>query len=645
MTDNDDLLKTAVARIEDAYSADQIHRERAEDDLKFAIGEGQWREVDRQARQREGRPCLTMNRMPQFIRRVTAQIRALNPSIKVTAGDNEASEEMAAIIEGLIRQIEADCDAPSIYEGAAESAAACSIGHWRILTRYCEGLTFDQEIVIEPIRNPFAVFFDPFAKEATRSDARFAFIAEDMPKEAFQEQYPKAKLSDITDNNTPAGAQLWARGEKVTVAEYYWIEDREIEIGLTDMGQIIRNPRPPENFIARRTVKEPALKWAKITRDDVLEGPLDVPGRYIPVVAVTGEEWHIGEQTYRSSVVRFAKDAQVLYNYSRSVGAEVMGAQTRAPWLVTAKQIAGVKEVWDGANSANLPYLPYTPDGAAPPPQRIQPAVQSGAVLSEIQMASEDMKATTGIYDASLGAKSNETSGVAIAQRQQESEASNSAYADNMVKAIRHTGRIIIDMIPSVYDAQRVIRILGENDEEKQVVINQIMTEAGQQRTLNSTRSGKYNVRVGVGPTYQSKREESASGMMDFMRAVPQAAPLMADLIAGMQDWPQADKLAERLKKVLPPGLAGDDDEQDPMAMQQRAMQAQQQQQAMQAQQEAASLDLQERQAKARQAMAQAAKAEAEAEKARIELALTMGQLNPGMVPGAPFGAVNPQGF
>ena len=644
MTDKATILKTAVKRIEDAYSADLPHREMAESDLRFAIGEGQWRDEDRAAREEDGRPCLTLNRMPQFLRKVTAQIRAMNPGIRVTAADQQASEETAEVIEGLIRQIEATCDAASIYESGAESAAACGIGYWRILTRYCEGLTFDQEITLEPIRNQFSVFVDPFAKEPTRADARYMFIAEDIPLETFKEQYPDAAPSDVTGNNSPSSAALWSKGEKVTVAEYYWIEDEDVTIGLMADGTVIPDPKAIHNVVAKRTVKEPRVKWAKITRDAVLEGPQDVPGRYIPIVAVTGEEWHIGEQTYRSSVIRFAKDAQILYNYSRSMGAELMDIQTRAPWLVTAKQIAGLESYWNEANK-NLPYLPWNPDEKAGPPQRINPPVPSQAVMAEIQMAAEDMKSTTGIYDASLGARSNETSGVAIAQRQQESEASTSSYADNMVKGIHHTGKIIIGMIPAVYDTKRVIRILGENDEEKQVVINEVMVNMGEVYAQNSMATGKYDVRVSVGPTYQSKREESARGMMDFMQAIPQAAPVVADLVAGMQDWPKADEVAERLKKTLPPGMA-EDNEPSPEQQQQQAMAMQQQQQAMQMQQAAAQMDLAEQQAKVQQAQANAMKAAAEAEKAQIELAqMKMGLVHPGMVPGAPFGAVNPQGF
>jgi len=645
MTDKEKLLATAKTRISAAYDADQVARDRMESDFLFLIGEGHWRDEDRLLREAAGKPCFTLNRMPQFVRKVTAQIRNLNPAIKVSAADNAARPEVAEVIEGLVRQIEVQSGASSVYEIAAECAAACSIGYWRVLTRYCEGDTFDQEIAIEPVRNPFSVFLDPSAKDVTRKDAQYGFITERMPVAEFEAAYPKAVRQDITGEDSPASAYLWGQGDTVTVAEYYWIEQEKYEIGLLQDGTVVRDPKPPLNFVAKRMVSRPRVKWAKISGAEVLEGPQDVPGQHIPIVAVVGEEWHIGEQTYRSSVIRWAKDAQVLYNYGRSVGAEIWTQQTMAPWLVTPKHVAGLESYWQNPHKAHA-YLPFNPDGVAAPPQRIQPAVPSSAVMGEIQMASEDMKATTGIYDASLGARSNETSGVAIAQRQQESEASTSSYADNMVKSVTHTGRIIIDMIPRIYDTERVIRIMGADNEEKAVLINKVMTSLQGTEVMNDMTVGKYDARVSVGPSYQSKREESATGMFEFMRAIPQSAPVVADLVAAAQDWPDSDRVAARLKKMLPPGV-DDDGEQAPEAQQQAQMQMQMQQAQMQAQQQMEAFQMQEAQAKAIQAQAQAQKAALEAEKTALELQrmqLELAAIGSGQYPGVPVGTVAPYG-
>lgn len=634
----DEIIRLARKRISEAYSADLENRDRAADDLRMVTGD-HWPEEVRREREAEGKPCLTFNGLAQFVRQVTGQIRGMNPAIRVVPADSTANEEIADIYAGLIRQIETHCDAASIYEQAAESAASCGIGHWRIRSDYIEGDTFDQEILIERIHNPFAVFWDPMAKDPTRADAEYCFVVEEMALEAFREAYPDAAIDNVTSDNTPGAFTGWSSTDTVTVAEYFWAEYEEYTIGLLPDGRIMRDPKPPEMFVKTRKVMGRVIKWAKVNGAEVLEGPRDVPAPFIPVVAVTGEEWHTGERMYRSSVVRYAKDAQQLYNFSRSVGAEVMGLQPKAPYLVTAKQVAGLEQFWAAANQSNRPYLPYNPDQNAPPPMRVPPPVPSSAVLNEIQLAAEDMKRTTGIYDASLGARSNETSGVAIAQRKMESQNGTSVYADNMVKAITHTGKILVAMIPRVYDTQRAIRILGADDQEKQVIINAVMQGEYGEVPVNDLTVGRYDVRISVGPSFQTRRAEAADGMMQFLQAVPQAAPVAADLIASMQDWPEADRIAERLRKMLPPGMAEDDDQPDP-AQQQAMMQQQQaamaQQQAQQMAQEAS---LREQVAKAAKAEADAKKADAEAEKARFELAQMTGQVD------AALRAASQQGF
>jgi hypothetical protein len=640
----DDIIAIARKRMDEAAASDIDNRDRAQDDLRYLIGD-QWPEEARTEREGEGKPCLTINRLPQFVRQVTGQIRQMNPAIRVVPSDNVATEDVAEIFAGLIKQIEYKSDAQTIYEGGAESAAACSIGHWRVRADYMDGMTFDQECLIERIHNPFSVFWDPLAKHPTRRDARYCFITEDVAKEDFREQYPGADLSDVTSENQMDAIRQWITAETVTVAEYFWVEHKEQEIGQLRDGTVVEKIIEGMDIVRRRKVRMPQVKWAKITFNEVLEGPTDVPCSYIPVVAVTGEEWHLGEELYRSSVIRFAKDPQQLYNFARSTQAEVMTLQPKAPYMVTTKQINGLETFWNEANTRNRPYLPYHPDPQSPPPMRVAPPVASQAVAMEVQMSAEDMKGTTGIYDASLGATSNEKSGVAIRERKMEAQTNTSVYADNMVKAITQTGKILVSMIPKVYDTQRVIRILGEDDQEKQVLINSLMVANGQYVPVNDLTMGSYDVRISVGPSYETKRQEASEGMMAFLQAVPQAAPMVADLIAKMQDWPESDRVAERLRKALPPGLAEEEEQQSPEAMQAAQMAQQQQAQAMQQQQAAMQMEMAKAEAEIRKAQAEAKEAEADAIKAQVEAQLAVAQMNVGILPRAPMGATNPQGF
>lgn len=638
------ILAAARARLQEAQDAEKEHIDRGVSDMEFAAGVGQWLEADRMAREAEGKPTLTFNAAPQFVRRITGQIRQMNPAVKVSASDSAASPDVAEIYEGLFREIEQRCDAPSIYESAAESAAQCGIGHWRIRTEYVDETSFDQQIVIERVFNPFSVFYDPLAKDPTRKDARYAFVLQDMPREEFKTAYPDAALEDISSEHHPSWLQRFQTPDTITVAEYYWTESKDEEIHLFEDGSVWSGKLPPGvNPVRSRKAKRPVVRWMKTNGSEILEGPTDVPGRYIPVVPVVGEELHIGDQVYRASVIRHAKDAMVTYNMMRTLAVETAMLQPRAPYLVTPAQVSGLEEFWRDANTSNSPYLPYNPDQDAPPPSRQPPPVVSAAFAAEAQIAAEDMKRTTGIYDAALGARSNETSGVAINARQREADIANSVYTDNMVKSVRHSAEIIMTMIPQVYDTNRIIRILGEDAQEKLVAINAIAVQDGNPIPQNDLTIGRYSVRVSVGPSYSSRKAEASAGMLDFLRSIPQAGMMIGDLVAKAQEWPQADRIAERLKRGLPPGVL-DEDEQGDMTpekaaqMQAQAQQAQQQA-AMQAQAQHA--EIQKAIAEAREAAADAAKAEAEAQKAQIELQATMAHMRAGLMMPA-MGAIAP---
>lgn len=632
-TDNDAILKRALEQFSDADSYDHENLESALSDLEFATGIGQWDQADRDQREKDGRPMLTINRMPQFIRQVTGDIRRTNPSVKIAAGDNDATSETAEIMEGLIRNIEQACDASSTYERAGESAAACGIGHWRIRSDYEDDESFNQTILVESIPNPFAVRWDQASKDPTRKDARYCFITDEMPIDVFKDEYPKAKSDGWEQAAVTAETANWGGGDTVTVAEYFWIESTPTTIYQLTDGSIV-DEKPDDSFSvqAERETTKKTVMWAKLTSQEVLEGPTELPGRYIPVVSVVGEETHVGDRTVRTSVIRYAKDAQRMYNYWRTSQTELIALQPKAPYLVTPAQIAGHVDTWKKANTANLPFLPYNPDelktGA---PSRQSPPMPSSGMSQEVALAADDMKATTGIYDAGLGQGGNETSGVAIRQRQVEGDIATSIYVDNLSKSIAHCGRIMVDMVPAIFDTTRVIQILGRDEESQMVQINAPYQDEGGPRIGNDLSLGRYDVRISTGPNYSTQRQEASESMTEFVRVFPQAAPLIGDLIAKNMDWPGADQIADRLKSMLPPGMASGDDltPEEQMQVQQQQQAAQQAEQAQQAaQQQAMELEARKADAEAKEAEADAAKAQAEAQLKKLELAAMSGQMN-----------------
>lgn len=629
---HDALLSLARQRMDEAIDADRKNRDNAEDDLKKLTGD-QWPEEVRREREGDKKPCLTFNRLPQFVRQVTGDIRRMNPAIRVEASDNEATEDTAEIYEGLIRHIEQRSDASSVYEGATEQAAGASIGWFRVSNEWASDKSFDQELRIKRIRNSFSVYCDPAAQEPTREDAEFIFITEQMRRAEFEKAYPgKVAVNAEHDSETDA-LEHWHHNDDVVVSEYYWKEREERTLcQFVDGSTKFKDEIPEENreqaqqYIAReRKVEEVRIKWAKISGLDVLEGPQDVPCKYIPVFAVTGEEWHVGESVYRSSVIRFAKDPQQLYNYMRSSSAETVTLQPKAPFIGTLKQFQGLEDYWKNANFKNYSFLPYNPDDKAPgPPQRQNPPVASQGLTQEAIQASEDMKATTGIYDAGLGNRSNEASGVAIRQRQMESDVSTSIYSDNMAKAIAACGRALVSMIPRIYDTNRMVKILGEDGAAKDVEVNGVMIEGGKEVPINPLTVGEYDVRVSVGPNYSTRRQETAEGMLEFIRVVPGAAQMIGDLIAKAMDWPDAERIADRLAKALPPNMR-EEESLTPEEQQAAQMQMQEQQRMAQMAQAAQMIEMQKAQAEGQEAQADAQKAAYEAEEQRLELLMKSG--------------------
>ena len=617
---NEEILEDAKERMKRAVDGDRENRIDALDDLRILSGVGQWPEEIRRFREADGRPCLVVNQLPQFLRQVTGDIRGMNPGITVTPADSAADKLTAEAMEGIIRHIQYRSDASSVFERAAESAASCGMGFFRILAEYEREDSFNQDIRVETIHNPFSVYFDPDAMMPTREDAEWVLITEIMDVDEFNEEYPDKASVPVANDGVTDHLQYWRTGNKVTIAEYYWKEYKPSTIYLMDDGTVLQDPEkspPKRRIVQQRKTTKTVVNWAKVSGGDVLEGPQVIPGKYIPVVAVMGEELYTGERIYRSSVIRHAKDQQRIYNYTWSAMVEGMALQTKAPWLATPTQVAGYESMW-ATPDENRTALLYNPDPqAGGPPQRIAPAMASSGLTNVLAISAQDLRSTTGIQDAALGKRSNEQSGVAIRQRQAESDNATSIYADNMGKAIEQSGRILVNWIPQIYDTARQVRIIGSDESQQMIPVNQsVMTHQGPV-TLDLSK-GQYDVQVNVGPNYATKKQAAMDGMMQFVQAVPNAGAVIGDLIAKNADWPGADEIADRLKKALPPGMAGDQQQQpDPAQQQQMQQQMAMQQRQMEAANIAQELEIRTATAKALQAEAQAAKAQAEASAAQ----------------------------
>lgn len=583
----DQFLKEARERFQQGVDADRENRDAALDDLKFLSGEGQWDPRVKEARLKKGQPCLTINTLPQHVGQVYGDTRANRPSIKVRPAE-DGDKQIAEIRQGLIRFIENQSNATHVYSLAGEDQVACGIGHFRVALEYADDETFNQDMRVQQIPNPLNVVWDPLSVEPTGKDARFCFVVDEMDKETFKRRWPDADSSDLTVDLKQQG---WESRDTYRVTEYWVMKETRTTLEMEGRK--------------RDVVKRSACVYLT-NGGKLLEDPVEYPISRLPIFKVTGREVRMGDKRYRFGLIRFAKDPIRFKNIYRSAAAEWLAMSPKPKWLLngaTAEHAAAFRNahksddnvlVWEGSEK----------------PEMIPPVPPPTALLQQAEFADQDIKDVTGLHDASLGMKSNETSGKAIIARERQGDTATFMYHDNLSLAVKECGRVINELLPVVYDTARTITILGEDETTKAIRVNDPMAPEG----MLDLGSGKYDIVVETGPSYSTKRVEAAESMMQFLQAVPQAAALIGDLVAQNQDWPGADAIAERLKKALPPNIAEPDDEDlTPEEMQRRQMEMQAAQMQQQMQQEAARLELAGKAAEIEYKRAQSAKLMSEA--------------------------------
>lgn len=555
-----------VQKIKEKFDRDQGYwssiYEEAKKDMKFLSGEpdAQWEGI-----RDKPSPALTIDRLSSVVNQIANDIRMNTPAIRIIPGDRESSEDVAEILSGLIKNIEYESGADSVYDSAALSSVRCGLGFMRVETEYEDNESFNQKICIKRVPNPLNVFIDCTSTESDGSDMKHATILQEVLVSDFKEEYPKNDPADFKAN----GAEKQYKDEdSIFIAEHFYVKTSKEEIVSPDGMQ-------------RRPVMRKTIHRVLLSGKDILE-QTTFPGDYIPVVPVFGEEYWIDGKRYLCSAIRRAKDPQRMYNYWRSVETSLVKNQRVSPTMVAEGAISGYESEWKDHTSLVVQYKTYDAAGnALPQPVRLPPPQIPTGIINAAREMAEDIKATTGIFDASLGAKSNETSGVAIQRRQQEGDTATFHFADNLTRAIAYAGKIIISAIPTIYDTARVLNIMDVEGNVKKVGVNGEITEE-QDQEVDLTR-GRYTVKVTTGPSFTTKRQESADFFGKLAQSQPEMMQVVGDLVFKYMDLPGAEALSERIKKTMDPRLLEEDN--DPMAAQyQQQMEAMQQQLQMAAQ-------------------------------------------------------------
>lgn len=590
-SEEDKIIIEAKKRFNRVEMWESVARKRWLDDVKFCNGDSdnmyQWPWVTSRARgygTAEERPCLTINKTRQHCLQIINDSRQNKTSIKIKPTGNEATYEAAQVLEGIVRHIEYVSDAQSAYGTATRHQVQGGIGYWRVVTDYAGDDSFDQEVFIRRIKDPMTVYVDPDIQTADGSDMRWAFIFDDMPKDEFDAAYPQYKgkaASALGDNSL-------IPEDHVRVAEYFRCvekSDRLVVLRDPDSGEelVVRASDVPEGLkeafdkvvddprAKMRTIKYNQVEWFLIVGDRIAERR-DWPGRYIPIVRVPGEETVIDGELDRKGHVRALKDPQRMYNYNASSQVESVALQSKIPYIAPAQAIEGLENYWESANVHNWPVLPYNhkDDNGQPlnPPQRAQPPVASSGFEVGMRNAAQDMMLVSGQYEAMVGAQGNERSGVAIQQRQRQGDNATYHFIDHLSMAIRFTGKIILDLIPKVYDTKRIIHIMAEDGTTTEVTLDpqaaqayfktqEQVGETAREVTFNPN-VGRYEVMSDVGPAFATRRQEAFNAFTQIVSQDSQLMPIIGDLMFKAADFPFADEIAERLERMVPAQAKGE---------------------------------------------------------------------------------------
>ena len=552
------ILQTAKERFKNLLTNESDIRSAALEDLKFVynVDEGQWPAKIRTEREKDSRPCLTSNKLRKFVSQVANRERDQRLAGRVRPVDDKADIQTAKIIEGIVRQIEYASKADEIYTDAGEKAVAGGFGYWRIITKEMDD-SFDQEIFIEKIENQFSVYLDP--------RGNYGFIREGMTRDEFKNSFPDAELVDWPLSGQGEDYSLWYEQEKVFIAEYFYKEQYDktiaqilhIETGVVKIielkDDVTAESLASEGYqiLRQKTKKANRVKWAKISGAEILE-ERDWVGKDIPIIEVIGDFVNVEGKEYKRSLIRDAKDSQRMYNFWLTHITEIVALAPKSPYLVTPQEVKGFETVWNDANKKNYPYLLYNPQGQRVPRREPPPQIPTG-VAQMLTISAGDIQDTIGMYDASFGERSNERTGVAIRNRAMRSDFGTFHFPDNFKRAIIKTTRQLIDIIPKIYDTERTIRILGEDNSEGTITINKAFNDpaTGRQVIINDLSVGKYDVVADI-RMWGTRRQEALELMTNTMASAPNIAPLIVDLIFKYQDLPGASEIEERVKKYMP---------------------------------------------------------------------------------------------
>ncbi len=592
--EENDFMNLGLERFEIARNAESNRRREMMLDWQFRTGD-QWDGTIKLRREQQGRPCLTINRIPGFLKHVTNAMRQARPEIKVDPVGDGADEEIAEIRQGLIRHILVNSHYEVPADTSFEQMCTGGLGWMRIVDAW-EPEGFNKELFVEWVSNPFSIYSDPAARRPDWSDAKWRFVVEDYSLAEFKAKFGPWNEACSAENFQSIGdhSPSWYVNGKIRVAEYFHIEEEddmlcELPDGSTQLYSEI-DPKLLNSVVQERIVKVPRVHWDLISGVGRIKTKSGEPmhrvwkGKIIPLIPVIGNQMELDGELLLVGMVRYSRESQRMFNYAYSTMVEAIALSPKAPWVAEFDQIKEFEDVYARSNSEPVAFLPYrmrTQEGLqAPPPQRqhVEPAI--GAFVDLLKLADQNLKATFSIYEAALGERGPQESGIAINSRKLETDVATYDWIDNFTRALHLLGLALNELLPHYYNGKgRIVQIIREDLTTKSVTLNQMHQGEDGQDTIYDLSKGKFGIQISTGPSFSTRRQEAAHSMLEMAKVYPPLMQIAGPTIVKSFDWPGKDAIAAQLEKAMPPELRTQDPDDpnkpDPQEQEQKLQQMQ----------------------------------------------------------------------
>lgn len=611
-------------------------REEAAMDMRAISPTGPWSDEDREARKENARPCVHLDQINQYLNQTNGNVRKNKRAVKVMPKGDGANDQDAAKRSSLIMGIEERSQAQPIYLGAFQSMIERSYGFAVIRTEYRDDTSFDQDILIKPVPNPDTVLISPNYKQPDASDIPDGFLLEQVPKKDYKRKYPNVKVTDFSGEVMgQENASDWVNDRTVQVGEYWRVEYDYSKLLLVQMvdpatGEALGGPRifsedewkqlkeaGAKGEVKReRRVASPHVTQYMTNGLEIID---EVPwaGTRIPIISCLGpERWTVeGNAPKREllSMVRFARDPQMLYDFLATQECEEAGMVPKTAFVGAKGQFESDKETWEELNKVPHAFVQYDIiiDGATgetlPAPSRAQYVANFEQYELAKDAAARSLQASMGISPLpDAAARRNQKSGVALEKIDNMESLGSYHFVDRYENCFLYNmGWQINELISPILDTQREMPIaLPDGKRKVMQLVGKTSHPIDDQGAYNvqgsdgqkldddhfHTAKGDFDVTISTGPAEASEREEQGDfvdGLLENVANLPQPGTPQAKVLAlGIRMRPTLGPVGQQIADVFDPPSA------DNLPPEAQALVSQLKGQLMQAQQELQALHM-----------------------------------------------------